>query len=103
MLSHVLLLETPWTVAHQVPLSMGLSQQKYWGELPFSPPGDLPDPEIRLAAPPLGGGFFISDPWKLGRPNFIKEAVGKSAHCFVQRKTLSLSLCNILNKHIGKV
>ena len=103
MLSHVLLLATPWTVAHQAPLSMGLSRQKYWGELPFSPPGDLPDPEIELAAPALGGGFFISDPWILERPNFIKEAVGKSAHCFVERKTLSLSLCNILNKRICKV
>ena len=31
-------------VALQAPLSMGLSQQKYWSGLPFPPPGDLPDP-----------------------------------------------------------
>ena len=31
-------------VALQAPLSMGLSQQKYWNGLLFSPPGDLPDP-----------------------------------------------------------
>ena len=30
---------TPWTVARKAPLSMGLSQQKYWSGLPFSPPG----------------------------------------------------------------
>ena len=29
-LSHVSLFETPWTVAHQAPLSMGLSRQEYW-------------------------------------------------------------------------
>ena len=29
---------TPWTVAHQVPLSMGFSKQEYWSGLPF-PPG----------------------------------------------------------------
>ena len=37
---------TPWTAAGQAPLSMGFSRQEYWGGLPFSPPGDLPDPGI---------------------------------------------------------
>ena len=32
---------TPWTVAHQVPLSMGLFRQEYWSGLPFPPPGGL--------------------------------------------------------------
>ena len=26
---------TPWTVAHQAPLSMGFPRQEYWSELPF--------------------------------------------------------------------
>ena len=34
---------TPWTVACQVPLSMGFSRQEYWSELPFTSPGDLPN------------------------------------------------------------
>ena len=38
---------TPWTVAGQAPLSMGLSRQEYWSELPFPPPGDLPWPRDR--------------------------------------------------------
>ena len=29
----------PWTVACQVPLSMGFSRQEYWSGLPFSSPG----------------------------------------------------------------
>ena len=31
---------TPWPVAHQAPLSMGLSRQEYWSRLPF-PSGKL--------------------------------------------------------------
>ena len=29
-LSHVRLLATPWTAAHQAPPSMGFSRQEYW-------------------------------------------------------------------------
>ena len=36
---------TPWTVAHQTPLSMGFSRQEYWSGLPFPTPGDLLGPE----------------------------------------------------------
>ena len=39
---------TLWTVARQAPLSMGFSRQEYWSGLPFPPPGDLPDPGIKL-------------------------------------------------------
>ena len=34
---------TLWTVAHQVPLSMGFFTQEHWSGLPCPPPGDLPD------------------------------------------------------------
>ena len=40
VLSHFRFSVTPWTV------SIGFSRQKYWSGLPFSPPGDLPDPGI---------------------------------------------------------
>ena len=39
--SHVWLFVIPWTVSCQAPLSMGLSRQEYWSELPFSSPGDF--------------------------------------------------------------
>ena len=32
--SHVQLFATPWTVAHQAPLSMGFSRKEYWSGLP---------------------------------------------------------------------
>ena len=38
---------TPWMVARQAPLSMGLSRQEDWSGLPFPPPGDLPDLGIK--------------------------------------------------------
>ena len=40
-------LATPWTVAHQAPLFMGLTRWGYWSGLPFPSPGDLPDPGIK--------------------------------------------------------
>ena len=43
LLRHVRLFATPWTIAHQTPLSMGFSRQEYWGGLPCPPPGARPD------------------------------------------------------------
>ena len=42
VLHHVWLVVTPWTVAHQVPLSMEFSRQEYWSRLSFRTPGNLP-------------------------------------------------------------
>ena len=52
---------TPWTAAHQAPLSTGLPRQEYWSGVPLPPPGDLPDPGIEPESPAsrsLAGGFF---------------------------------------------
>ena len=59
-------LVTPWTVAHQAPLSMGFSRQEYWSGLPFLPPGDFPSPGTEPASLALAGGFFTAD--HLGSP-----------------------------------
>ena len=37
-LCHVRLFVTPWTAAHQAPLSMGFSRQEHWSGLPFPSP-----------------------------------------------------------------
>ena len=37
-LSRARLLATPWTAAHQAPLSMGFARQKYWNGLPLPSP-----------------------------------------------------------------
>ena len=53
---------TPRVVAYQTPLSMEFSRQEFWSELPFPPPGDLPNPETEPMSPvslTLAGGFFF--------------------------------------------
>ena len=57
---HVPLFATSWTVAHQVPLSMGFSRQECWSGLPFPSPGDLPHPGVELMSPALAGSFFTT-------------------------------------------
>ena len=61
-LSRALLCAIPWTVAHQAPLSMGFSRQKYWSGLPFPSPGDLPDPGIKPRSPALEADALTSEP-----------------------------------------
>ena len=51
---------TPWTVAHEAPLSMEFPRQEYWSRLPFSSPRDLPVPGIKHASPALVGGFLTT-------------------------------------------
>ena len=46
---------------------MGFSRQEYWSGLPFSTPGDLPNPGIELASPASAGRFFTTVP--PGKPN----------------------------------
>ena len=61
----VWLFATLWTVAHQVPLSMGFPRQEYWSRLPFPPPGDLSNPGIEpmsLTSPVLASRFFTTAP-----------------------------------------
>ena len=53
---------TPRTIACQAPLSMEFSRQEYGSRLPFSSPGDLPDPGIKPASPALAGQFFTVEP-----------------------------------------
>ena len=82
-----LLFATPWTVAHQTPLSMGFSRQEYWSGLPCPPPGDLPNPGLIyflffcLLVPPLLLFLFshlllsrVNKPLALGLDNFEKQS-----------------------------
>ena len=42
LLSRVWLLATPWTAAHQAPLSIGFSRQEYWSGVPLPSPTSKP-------------------------------------------------------------
>ena len=60
-LQSCLTLCNPMDCSPQAPLSMGFSRQEYWSELPFPPPGGLPNPgtePMSLTSPALAGRFF---------------------------------------------
>ena len=84
---------TPWTSAHQAPLSMGYLRQEYWNGLPCPPPGDLPDPVIKPTAPVslvLACMFFTIEP--PGKPRLC---------CSVQFSSVTqscLTLCDPMNR-----
>ena len=75
-LSRVQLFATPWPVAHQAPLSMGLFRQEYWRGLPFLPKGDLPNPGIK--------------PTSLVSPALQVESLGSFNHSNLIRSTYML-------------
>ena len=83
-LSHVWLFAVLCTVAHQAPLSIRFSRQKYWSGLPCPPSGDLPDPGIEpvsLVYPALPVGSFPTEP------------SGKSFGHFSRFETVTVWLC----------
>ena len=47
---HAWLSVTPWTAAHQAPLSVGFSRQEYWRGLLCPPRRELPNPQIEQAS-----------------------------------------------------
>ena len=53
---------TPWTVAHQAPLSMGFPRQEFWSGLPFPCLGDFPDPGIEPRSPALQAVSLLTEP-----------------------------------------
>ena len=72
----------PMTVAHQAPLSMEFSRQKYWSGLSCPPPGDFPNPGIEPLFSTLAGRFFTSESsgkTQLYLNRNTKERCGKAA------------------------
>ena len=53
---------TPWTIAHQAPLSMDFSGKSTVIGLPWPPPADLRDPGIEPRSPALQADSLPSEP-----------------------------------------
>ena len=68
----------PWTVAHQAPLSMGVSRQEYRSGLPCPPWGDLSNPRIEPRSSALQMDSLPSEP--PGKP----KNTGVGSLCFLQ-------------------
>ena len=89
-ISPIQLFVTPWTIAHQAPLSMGFSRQEYWSGLPCPSPGGPANPGTEPGSPALIEARFFSiwatkkaGPWKThtqltvrnkGRVSFLLSA-----------------------------
>ena len=52
----------PMDCSRQAPLSTEFSRQEYWSGLPFTSPGDLPDPWIEPGSPALQADSLSSEP-----------------------------------------
>ena len=92
VLSYVWLSVTPWTVAHNSPLSMGYFQQKYWSALPFLPTEDLPDQWSKWS-------FLL-----LLTPHVEQDGVSHlHVHCRSGRGQPRLNLSRTLRSHHAKL
>ena len=90
--SRAQLFATVRTIAHQAPLSMAFSRQEYWSGMPFSSPGDLPDPRIEpesFTFPALAGKFFTtSATWMPPSVQFSSVAQSCLALCDPMDRTM---------------
>ena len=71
VLSHSVISDsaTPWTVAHQAPLSMGFPRQEYWSGLPFPTQGHLSDPGIEPGSSASRQILNHCTTWEAPNPN----------------------------------
>ena len=54
---------------------MGYFRQEYWSELPFSSPGDPPDPQTEPASLALAGRFFTTEPPTKSHSSVIEDVL----------------------------
>ena len=88
-------LVTPWTIAHQAPLSVGFPKQEYWSGLSFPSPRDLSNPGIQPMSPELAGGFFTTEPSEkqhMNYPHNFNEVLGFDKFLFRKIATLAPQL-----------
>ena len=84
---------TPWTVAHQAPLSMEFSRQVYWSRLPFPAPGYLPNPGIEPGCPALQTDSL--PPELPGRPRYSESKLQMYAEYAISVFKCLCYMCNI--------
>ena len=102
---------TPWFAAHQAPLSIGFPRQEYWSELPFPPPGDLPNPGTERGSPALQADSLLSGPpgkpqknkrgriYSLTRGMLVKQKASTRASTYKKQTLPQIELGNQLHLH----
>ena len=83
MLSHFSHIQLFVTIACQASLSLGLSRQEHWSGLLCPPPGDLPNPGIKLVSPTLQVDALLLSQW--GSPySPVREDYTHKSHILPQ-------------------
>ena len=71
---------TPWTVAHQTPLSMGFPRQEYWSGLLFPSPGNLPNSGMEPTSPAWQVDSLLLSHWVLNPMTSILRGMERFGH-----------------------
>ena len=71
---------------------MGFPRQEYWSGLPFSSPGDLPDPGIKPASPALAGRFLTTSAIRRYGPTHL-PGIHSPSHTWPE---LGCGLCTLI-------
>ena len=83
--------QTPWTVAHQAPLSIEFSRQEYWSGLPFPSAGDLPGPRLKPGSPALqADSLLLRLGFKLKGKKMVSRSLLSLASCQVKLSLVAL-------------
>ena len=87
---------TPWTVAHQAPLSMGFLRQECWSGLLFPFPGDLPNPLIEPVSPELASRFAMLN--HQGNPIMISRTGNVALFEWQCYKSIYIEICYLFQR-----
>ena len=82
--SRVRLCATPWTAAHQAPLSLGFSRQEHWSGLPFPSPMHESESEVAQLRSTLLDPMDCSLPGSSIHGDFPGKSTGVGCHCLLQ-------------------
>ena len=86
LFSYVQLCVTPWTVAHQAPLSPGFSRHEHWSGLPF--PSPMHESE-KMKVKSLSRVRLLATPWTAAHQappsmGFPGKSTGVGCHCLLR-------------------
>ena len=76
---------TPWTAAHQAPLSVGFPRQEYCSGVPLPSPEDLPCPGIKPKSSTLQADSLVSEP--PGKLSISKASTSNAGDCLRCRRS----------------
>ena len=99
-ISHVCPFATLWTIAHQAPVSLGLSRQEYWSGLPCPPPGDPPNPGVKPVSAALQADSLPTEPH--GKPRRHSTLYGAQNSYGERQKTKAYPILTLKTKTIQK-